>query len=286
PTRRILRRWHWQRFSFAAMIGPMEDLPPSRTMLTKFTKQQRLLLQELERTKRRLREEILAREERTANNVTVQPVDHGDPFSSWGNDQGRDPATRPSKNALYSPSRFRNGKQSPPLTDAMRDSGIKRGARLKRSRSEAGMGNAVEGDRGGAERTRAMNPEENKRSSLECPSKSPSMGIDLLPIMCTTGESALEVGLSGLPVGSKGWHACPNATSQEPVGQQDQPVHMLPVFRLPEVSNNPVGGFLRRLPREETQRERECRVKEAEELEKMKAVLGLTSTELEALEEE
>lgn len=61
---------------------------------------------------------------------------------------------------------------------------------------------------------------------------------------------------------------------------------MLPVFRLPEVSKNPVGGFLRRLPREETQRERECRVKEAEELEKMKTALGLTARELEALEDE
>eukprot|EP00903_Cladosiphon_okamuranus_P016579 g15293.t1 len=61
---------------------------------------------------------------------------------------------------------------------------------------------------------------------------------------------------------------------------------MLPVFRLPEVSNNPAGGFLRRLPREETQRERECRIKEAEELEKMKTALGLTDRELEALEEE
>lgn len=61
---------------------------------------------------------------------------------------------------------------------------------------------------------------------------------------------------------------------------------MLPVFRLPEVSNNPAGGFLNRLPREETQRERECRVKEAEELEKMKAALGLTDRELEVLEDE
>ena len=61
---------------------------------------------------------------------------------------------------------------------------------------------------------------------------------------------------------------------------------MLPVFRLPEVSNSPAGGFLRRLPREETQRERESRIKEAEELEKMKTALGLTDRELEALEEE
>lgn len=43
---------------------------------------------------------------------------------------------------------------------------------------------------------------------------------------------------------------------------------------------------MRRLPREETRRERECRMKEAEELEKMKTALGLTDRELEALEEE
>lgn len=61
---------------------------------------------------------------------------------------------------------------------------------------------------------------------------------------------------------------------------------MLPVFHLPKVSNSPAGGFLRRLPREETQRERACRIKEAEELEKMKTVLGLTDKELESLEEE
>lgn len=61
---------------------------------------------------------------------------------------------------------------------------------------------------------------------------------------------------------------------------------MLPVFRLPEVSKNPAGGFLRRLPRKETQREREIRLREVEELEIMKKVLGLTDRELEALEEE
>lgn len=61
---------------------------------------------------------------------------------------------------------------------------------------------------------------------------------------------------------------------------------MLPVFRLPAVSKYPAGGFLRRLPREETRRERERRLREAEELEKMKTALGLTDRELEALEQE
>lgn len=61
---------------------------------------------------------------------------------------------------------------------------------------------------------------------------------------------------------------------------------MLPVFRLPEVSESPAGKFLKRLPREETLHERGCRLAEEEELSKMKAALGLTDRELAALEEE
>ena len=102
-------------------------------------------------------------------------------------------------------------------------------------------------------------------------------------IVCVgLGESALEVGLSNFPGGST-TQTC--SAGQRPPSQ-DQRIHMLPVFRLPEVSNSPTGGFLRRLPREETQREREFRIKEAEELDKMKTALGLTDRELEALEEE
>lgn len=93
------------------------------------------------------------------------------------------------------------------------------------------------------------------------------------------GEAALELGLSKFPVG-RGWTAQPltrKGTTAE---------HMLPVFRLPEVSKFPAGGFLRRLPREETRRERDCRLREAEELEKMKTALGLTDRELKNLEQE
>lgn len=89
----------------------------------------------------------------------------------------------------------------------------------------------------------------------------------------------MEVGLSSFPVGT-GW------TTQPQLGKTQPGVHMLPVFRLPEVRKSPSGGFLRRLPREETQRERECRVKEAYELKKMKTALGLSDRDLEALEEE
>lgn len=88
----------------------------------------------------------------------------------------------------------------------------------------------------------------------------------------------MEVGLSSFPV-SRGWTA-------QPCAGQEKAVHMLPVFRLPEVSNNPAGGFLRRLPRQETQRERDLRLDETEEIEKMKKALGLTDRELEALEQE
>lgn len=56
---------------------------------------------------------------------------------------------------------------------------------------------------------------------------------------------------------------------------------MLPVFRLPKLSTTPAVGFVRRL-----QQEKECRLREAEELEKMKIALGLSDRELEALEDE
>lgn len=69
-------------------------------------------------------------------------------------------------------------------------------------------------------------------------------------------------------------------------GREARPVHMLPVFRLPVVSKAPANGFIRRIPREETQRERDCRIREEEEMEKMKTALGLTDKELAALEEE
>ncbi|CAM9318276.1 unnamed protein product, partial [Laminaria digitata] len=79
-----------------------------------------------------------------------------------------------------------------------------------------------------------------------------------------------------------GW----TAQQPRPRSQGQTQTHMLPVFRLPEVSENPAGKFLKRLPREETLRERGCRLVEAEELSKMKAALGLTDSELAALEEE
>ncbi|CAM9885676.1 unnamed protein product [Choristocarpus tenellus] len=59
---------------------------------------------------------------------------------------------------------------------------------------------------------------------------------------------------------------------------------MLPVFRLPDVGLSPRGGFLRRLPREESERERNTRLREEEELSRMKLALGLTSDQLVELE--
>lgn len=82
----------------------------------------------------------------------------------------------------------------------------------------------------------------------------------------------MEVGLAPVPAGDRGSTA--------------QAVHMLPVFRLPTVSKAPVGGFLRRIPREETQKEKDCRAREEAEIEKMKEVLGLTDRQLAVLEEE
>lgn len=92
--------------------------------------------------------------------------------------------------------------------------------------------------------------------------------LHVLPF--TPGEGALEVGLSNVSMGET----------------QADKVHMLPVFCLPTVRRAPPGGFLRRLPREETQWERDIRLEEEQELQKMKSVLGITDSELAVLEEE
>lgn len=180
PSARSLAFTNWVRYE-------QENPQHSRTMLTKLTKQQHLLLQELERTKRRLREEIWAREERAATNKSAQPIDPGDPLALWRNNQGRDDVTRPSKDTLFSPSRSQKDKQPSRMAETRRDQNTKKGVRLKRSRSEAGMG-PVEGDVEGAARARGVDLEENSRPSMGCASKNLSTRIDLLPVMCTTGE--------------------------------------------------------------------------------------------------
>lgn len=96
----------------------------------------------------------------------------------------------------------------------------------------------------------------------------------------STGEAALEVGLTDVLVNTV-WNDEANTG-----GARHAAVHMLPVFRLPHVTNSPAGGFIRRLPRAETERERDDRLREAEELEKMKRTLGLTDRELGMLEGE
>ena len=113
--------------------------------------------------------------------------------------------------------------------------------------------------------------------TISAPSQQRSRRLTSPPLR-RPGDAALEVGLASFPSG-KGW------TAQQHNPNQGQ-THMLPVFRLPEVSESPAGKFLKRLPREETLRERGCRFVEAEELSKMKAALGLTDRELAALEEE
>lgn len=155
-------------------------------MLNKLSKQQHLLLQELERTKRRLREEIWAREGRAGTSDAARPTNPPDPWESWPHQQSHGSACDNLPNtALNSPSSHRSKKRSSQVTDGGRglhSSGG--GARLKRSRSEAGIGptdSDVEGVR--VERARATKPEESSRPF-------PSTRIDMLPIMCSTGENA------------------------------------------------------------------------------------------------
>lgn len=150
----------------------------SRTMLNKLSKQQHLLLQELERTKRRLREEIWAREGRTATSDVARPTSPTEPSASWAHQQMHGSAcARLPTTAFNSPSSYRTKKRSSQVTDGGRGPHISGGARLKRPRSEAGIcptENDVEG-------VHAMKPEESNRPS-------PSTRIDMLPVMSSTGE--------------------------------------------------------------------------------------------------
>lgn len=151
-------------------------------MLNKLSKQQQLLLQELERTKRRLREEIWAREGRTATTDNAPPTDAPDPLTLWSNHHTRDANYGRSANALISPSSYQSNKRSSQVTDGGRGPNASGGARLKRSRIEAGM-SPVESRAEGIERLRALKLEEKSQAP-------PSTRIDMLPVMSSTGESA------------------------------------------------------------------------------------------------
>lgn len=160
-----------------------EDPEYSRTMLNKLSKQQHLLLQELERTKRRLREEIWAREGRTGASDAARPTTPPDQLASWPHRQthGGTCASLPGT-ALNSPSSYRSKKRSQ-ATDGGREPHASGSARLKRSRSEAGINPVDIDDTEGVhvERARATKPEESNRPS-------PSTRIDMLPVMSSTGE--------------------------------------------------------------------------------------------------
>lgn len=89
----------------------------------------------------------------------------------------------------------------------------------------------------------------------------------------------MEVGLSRFSKGKE-------LTGADPFSGLGDSIHMLPVFRLPKLSTTLTGGLVRRLRCQETQQEKECRLRDKEELEKMKAALGLSDREVEALEDE
>lgn len=157
-------------------------------MLNKLSKQQQLLLQELERTKRRLREEIWAREGRTAiyTNNNALPTDPADPLALWSNHHARGADFGRSvhnANALVSPSSYQSNKRSSQVPDGRKGPNAPGGARLKRSRIEAGIVSPVENPtKEGTERFQAaMKSEEKSRAP-------PSTRIDMLPVMSSTGE--------------------------------------------------------------------------------------------------
>ena len=141
-------------------------------MLNKLSKQQHLLLRELERTKRRLREEIWKREGRIAD---APPADH---YQAARSIRSRG-ASRESKSnkALLSPTRYESHQSPTIIKGAGR--GSAKGTCLKRSRSEAGM-SCVENDAEGVDKAKVVKPEGGRHT--------PCTMIDMLPVMSSTGE--------------------------------------------------------------------------------------------------
>lgn len=176
-------------FSVGAWAKQEEPGYPTM-MLNKLSKQQQLLLQELERTKRRLREEIWAREGRTAANTNnnALPTDPADPLALWSNYHARSAdfgsKSANNANALVPPSSYQSNKRSSQVPDGRKGPHAPGGARLKRSRIEAGIVSPVENPdkKEGIERLQAaMKSEEKSRAP-------PSTRIDMLPVMSSTGE--------------------------------------------------------------------------------------------------
>lgn len=139
--------------------------------MSKLSKQQHFLLRELERTKRRLQEEIWAREARTAIAPPINPESAiwlNKPFDNGEVLENVLPSTAGNVPDTHLPTTNVPGGRP----------GI-RGTCLKRSRSEAGM-SSVEGDLDGIYREKAMQP------GMLRPS--PTTRIDMLPVMSSTGE--------------------------------------------------------------------------------------------------
>lgn len=173
-------------------------------MLRKLNKQQRLLLEELERTKRRLREEIRAREEGTTpqhdddsdqNNSAAPPFSNPPKFElAAAKDEAAQSKLSGCKgSATWSPTgRAKNERlltisavgHNGPARERRR--GAEDGAvnGLKRSRSEAGIGIssdndavAAGGEVGGKQGQRKGNNEPPTAATR----------IDMLPVMASTG---------------------------------------------------------------------------------------------------
>lgn len=159
-----------------------QDYP--RTMLNKLSKQQHLLLQELERTKRRLRAEISARERRTDGPSNDAPTTSPGHAGSWVNQRsdGADVGGRPSSSIFRSPSSQRSNKRASQPADGGRGPNAP-GARFKRSRNNEACKSPTDSDAAGAEKQRAPKAEDSCRPS-------PATRIGMLPVMSSTGAYA------------------------------------------------------------------------------------------------
>lgn len=172
----------------------------SRTMLRKLNKQQHLLLEELERTKRRLREEIRAREEGTipqydddsdGSHFTALPSSNP---VELGLTAAKDEAAKPTissckGSAIWSPRRQATNERLLAISGARhndpareRHTGLVN--RLKRSRSEAGIGISRSKDAlaAGVEADRMQEQQKGNNQPATAATR-----IDMLPVMASTG---------------------------------------------------------------------------------------------------
>lgn len=150
----------------------------SRALLCKFSKQQHLLLCELERTRRRLREEQWMKEERSLKTALDPPTRPNS--ARWHHHAGGDSREEYSDHSVPLCKRLAKNKRGP-ATEVARDRSGLEGACFKRSRSEDGANVMVT-----KEEMRGCGPLMTTVAAMGRPS--PATKIDMLPVMSSTGE--------------------------------------------------------------------------------------------------